>query len=82
MVKFPDGLGWGKVTGRFVNGLADSFDEGDAPDLEGAKGVEVVFRPSVSAFTFAGADGGSLTVFPGEVRATVDGDGVLRNGSG
>ncbi len=40
MVKFPDGLGWGKVTGRFVNGLADSFDEGDAPDLEGAKGVE------------------------------------------
>lgn len=80
LIPYPQGLGYGRVTGTLVDGLQDSADSDKAPDLEGATGLTVVFRPTAPVIRFKGEP--PLTVLPRTVKVKVGADGVLRGEDG
>lgn len=80
LIPYPQGLGYGRVTGTLVDGLQDSSDADKAPDLDGAAGLTVVFRPTAPVIRFKGEP--PLTVLPRTVKVKVGADGVLRGEDG
>ena len=80
LIPYPQGLGYGRVTGTLVDGLQDSADSDKAPDLEGATGLTVVFRPTAPVIRFKGEP--PLTVLPRTVKVKLGADGVLRGEDG
>ena len=80
LIPYPQGLGYGRVTGTLVDGLQDGSDADKAPDLEGAAGLTVVFRPTAPIIRFKGEP--PLTVLPRTVKVKVGADGVLRGEDG
>lgn len=80
LIPYPQGLGYGRVTGTLVDGLQDSADSDKAPDLDGAAGLTVVFRPTAPIIRFKGEP--PLTVLPRTVKVKVGADGVLRGEDG
>ena len=80
LIPYPQGLGYGRVTGTLVDGLKDSADSDKAPDLEGATGLTVFFRPTAPVIRFKGEP--PLTVLPRTVKVKLGADGVLRGEDG
>lgn len=80
LIPYPQGLGYGRVTGTLVDGLQDGTDSDKAPDLDGATGLTVVFRPTAPIIRFKGNP--PLTVIPKTVKVKVGADGVLRGEDG
>ena len=80
LIPYPQGLGYGRVTGTLVDGLQDGTDSDKAPDLNGASTLTVVFRPTAPVIRFNGNP--PLTVIPKTVRVKVGADGVLRGEDG
>ena len=80
LIPYPQGLGYGRVTGTLVDGLQDGSDSDKAPDLDGATGLTVVFRPTAPIIRFKGEP--PLTVLPRTVKVKVGADGVLRGEDG
>lgn len=80
LIPYPQGLGYGRVTGTLVDGLQDGADADKAPDLDGATGLTVVFRPTAPIIRFKGNP--ALTVVPRTVKVKVGADGVLRGEDG
>lgn len=80
LIPYPQGLGYGRVTGTLVDGLQDGTDSDKAPDLDGATGLTVVFRPTAPIIRFKGNP--PLTVVPRTVKVKVSADGVLRGEDG
>ena len=80
LIPYPQGLGYGRVTGTLVDGLQDGTDADKAPDLDGATGLTVVFRPTAPIIRFKGEP--PLTVLPRTVKVKVGADGVLRGEDG
>lgn len=80
LIPYPQGLGYGRVTGTLVDGLQDGTDSDKAPDLEGATGLTVVFRPTAPVIRFKGEP--PLTVLPRTVKVKLGTDGVLRGEDG
>lgn len=80
LIPYPQGLGYGRVTGTLVDGLQDGADADKAPDLDGATGLTVVFRPTAPIIRFKGEP--PLTVLPKTVKVKVGADGVLRGEDG
>lgn len=80
LIPYPQGLGYGRVTGTLVDGLQDGTDADKAPDLDGATGLTVVFRPTAPVIRFKGTP--PLTVIPKTVKVKVGADGVLRGEDG
>lgn len=80
LIPYPQGLGYGRVTGTLVDGLQDGSDADKAPDLDGATGLTVVFRPTAPIIRFKGNP--PLTVVPRTVKVKVGADGVLRGEDG
>lgn len=80
LIPYPEGLGYGRVTGTLVDGLQDGTDSDKAPDLDGATGLTVVFRPTAPIIRFKGNP--PLTVLPRTVKVKVGADGVLRGEDG
>ena len=80
LIPYPQGLGYGRVTGTLVDGLQDGTDADKAPDLNGASTLTVVFRPTAPVIRFKGNP--PLTVIPKTVKVKVGADGVLRGEDG
>lgn len=80
LIPYPQGLGYGRVTGTLVDGLQDGSDADKAPDLNGASTLTVVFRPTAPVIRFKGNP--PLTVIPKTVKVKVGADGVLRGEDG
>lgn len=80
LIPYPQGLGYGRVTGTMVDGLQDGTDADKAPDLDGATGLTVIFRPTAPIIRFKGNP--PLTVVPRTVKVRVGADGVLRGEDG
>lgn len=80
LIPYPQGLGFGRVTGTLVDGLQDGADSDKAPDLNGASTLTVVFRPTAPVIRFKGNP--PLTVIPKTVKVKVGADGVLRGEDG
>lgn len=80
LIPYPQGLGYGRVTGTLVDGLQDGTDADKAPDLNGASTLTVVFRPTAPVIRFKGNP--PLTVIPKIVKVKVGADGVLRGEDG
>lgn len=80
LIPYPQGLGYGRVTGTLVDGLQDGTDADKAPDLDGATGLTVIFRPTAPIIRFKGNP--ALTVVPRTVKVKVGADGVLRGEDG
>lgn len=80
LIPYPQGLGYGRVTGTLVDGLQDGTDSDKAPDLNGASTLTVVFRPTAPVIRFKGTP--PLTVIPKTVKVKVGADGVLRGEDG
>lgn len=80
LIPYPQGLGYGRVTGTLVDGLQDGPDADKAPDLDGATGLTVIFRPTAPIIRFKGNP--ALTVVPRTVKVKVGADGVLRGEDG
>lgn len=80
LIPYPQGLGYGRVTGTLVDGLQDGTDADKAPDLNGASTLTVVFRPTAPIIRFKGNP--PLTVLPRTVKVKVGADGVLRGEDG
>lgn len=80
LIPYPQGLGYGRVTGTLVDGLQDGSDADKAPDLNGASALTVVFRPTAPVIRFKGNP--PLTVIPKTVKVKVGADGVLRGEDG
>ena len=80
LIPYPQGLGYGRVTGTLVDGLQDGSDADKAPDLNGASTLTVVFRPTAPVIRFKGTP--PLTVIPKTVKIKVGADGVLRGEDG
>ena len=80
LIPYPQGLGYGRVTGTLVDGLQDGTDSDKAPDLNGASTLTVVFRPTAPVIRFKGNP--PLTVIPKTVKVKVGADGVLRGEDG
>lgn len=80
LIPYPQGLGYGRVTGTLVDGLQDGSDADKAPDLNGASTLTVVFRPTAPVIRFKGTP--PLTVIPKTVKVKVGADGVLRGEDG
>lgn len=80
LIPYPQGLGYGRVTGTLVDGLQDGTDADKAPDLNGASTLTVVFRPTAPIIRFKGNP--ALTVVPRTVKVKVGADGVLRGEDG
>lgn len=80
LIPYPQGLGYGRVTGTLVDGLLDGPDADKAPDLDGATGLTVIFRPTAPIIRFKGSP--ALTVVPRTVKVKVGADGVLRGEDG
>lgn len=80
LIPYPQGLGYGRVTGTLVDGLQDGSDSDKAPDLNGASTLTVVFRPTAPVIRFKGTP--PLTVIPKTVKVKVGADGVLRGEDG
>lgn len=80
LIPYPQGLGYGRVTGTLVDGLQDGTDADKAPDLDGATGLTVIFRPTAPIIRFKGNP--PLTVIPKTVKVKVGTDGVLRGEDG
>lgn len=80
LIPYPQGLGYGRVTGTLVDGLQDGTDADKAPDLNGASTLTVVFRPTAPIIRFKGNP--ALTVVPRTVKVKVGTDGVLRGEDG
>lgn len=80
LIPYPQGLGYGRVTGTLVDGLQDGSDADKAPDLNGASALTVVFRPTAPVIRFKGTP--PLTVIPKTVKVKVGADGVLRGEDG
>lgn len=80
LIPYPQGLGYGRVTGTLVDGLQDGADSDKAPDLNGASTLTVVFRPTAPVIRFKGNP--PLTVIPKTVKVKVGADGVLRGEDG
>lgn len=80
LIPYPQGLGYGRVTGTLVDGLQDGSDADKAPDLDGATGLTVIFRPTAPIIRFKGNP--ALTVVPRTVKVKVGADGVLRGEDG
>lgn len=80
LIPYPQGLGYGRVTGTLVDGLQDGSDADKAPDLNGASTLTVVFRPTAPVIRFKGTP--PLTVIPKIVKVKVGADGVLRGEDG
>lgn len=80
LIPYPQGLGYGRVTGTLVDGLQDGTDADKAPDLNGASTLTVVFRPTAPVIRFKGTP--PLTVIPKTVKVKVGADGVLRGEDG
>ena len=80
LIPYPQGLGYGRVTGTLVDGLQDGTDSDKAPDLNGASTLTVVFRPTAPIIRFKGNP--PLTVIPKTVKVKVGADGVLRGEDG
>ena len=80
LIPYPQGLGYGRVTGTLVDGLQDGTDADKAPDLNGASTLTVVFRPTAPVIRFKGNP--PLTVIPKTVKVRVGTDGVLRGEDG
>ena len=66
LIPYPQGLGYGRVTGTLVDGLQDGSDADKAPDLNGASALTVVFRPTAPVIRFKGTP--PLTVIPKTVK--------------
>lgn len=75
-ITYPQGLGYGKISGTLVFGFEDNTDADKTPDLIGAKEVTVVFRPTAPMVRYRGTP--PLVVFPRPVSCKIGEDGVLR----
>lgn len=74
-------LGYGRVKARFVAGVADSNDEGDAPDVVPLTGT-VTFNMSASALRVVSAVPDPATVYPRPITVALDSEGyIFQNGS-
>jgi len=73
-------LSYGTVRGRFLSGIADTTDEGDAPNALPMKGY-VEFSATSKVLRVSG-EGEAVTVFPSRIKVSLDPEGYLaHNGS-
>lgn len=80
MADIPE-LSYGIVRGRYLAGILDGADLGNAPDGVPMSGY-VVFNATASAIKVAGATPDPATVFPTNLRVELDAEGYLsHNGS-
>lgn len=75
-ITYPQGLGYGKISGTLVFGFEDNTDADKTPDLIGAKEVTVIFHPTAPMVRYRGTP--PLVVFPRPVSCKIGEDGVLR----
>lgn len=74
-------LGYGRVKARFVAGVADSADAGDAPDVVPLTG-SVTFNLSAVSLRVVSAVPDPATIHPRPITVALDSDGyIVQNGS-
>ena len=74
-----DLLGYGTITGRYVQSVLDDSDPGDEPDLVPIAGARIEITPSIRVSRWIDTNGESATVGFNVLRCETDAQGYIIN---